>query len=115
MAGLVSKGTYEACHGQPQDEQISAPTYQVLKVYIGALTVFSHIYYPESLNITFLSQGSILGAASGNEEGRQNIHSKVKGGSGEACCLGPVLGSVGSHIFLMIFPNKVLERETCCP
>ena len=48
----------------------------ILKVYIEALTGFSHVYHPDGLNTTFLCQGCILGAASGNREGKKYIYSK---------------------------------------
>lgn len=36
----------------------------------------SPIFHPDSLNSTFLSQGCILGIASGNGESKWNTHSK---------------------------------------
>ena len=36
-------------------------TCQILKVYIEALTGFSHVYCPDGLNITLLSQGCVFG------------------------------------------------------
>ena len=36
---------------------------RILKVYIEALTGFSHIFNPDSLNNTLLSQGCILGVS----------------------------------------------------
>lgn len=34
---------YEACLGWPQDEEISIPVHQILKVYIEAFAGFTHI------------------------------------------------------------------------
>lgn len=71
--------TYEACLGWPQDKEFCTPACQILKVYIEVLTGISYIYHPDSLNTTFLSQGYILGAASGKGEGKWNTHSKDRG------------------------------------
>ena len=49
---------------------------RIVKAYIGALTEFSQIYYPDGLNNTFLSQGYILENGSHCGNSGQNIHSK---------------------------------------
>lgn len=51
--------------------------------YIEALSAFSHLYGPDSLHPTFLSQGWILAAASESGEGKQITHSKDRGVVGE--------------------------------
>ena len=48
-------------------------------IYIETLTNFSHVHSLDSLNITTLSQGGVLGAASGRGEGQQNEYSKHRG------------------------------------
>ena len=55
---------------------------RLLKVYIEALPVFSHIFNPDGLNDTLLSQGYILENDSYCGNGRQNVHFKNKGGGG---------------------------------
>lgn len=58
--------------------QFLQPPLAIIKVYTEALTEFTDVYYPDTLNITFLSQGYILGAASGTGEGKWNAHFKDK-------------------------------------
>ena len=59
------------------------PPARVLKVYIEALTRFSHVYSPDGLNNTLLSQGCVPREASGRGEGKWKPHSKDGGGSEE--------------------------------
>lgn len=47
---LISKGTYKFPYWQ--DEWISIPVPGILKVYVEALTEFSHLYCPDNLNNT---------------------------------------------------------------
>lgn len=56
---------------------------RILKVYIEALTGLSHVDHPDGLKTTFLCQGCVLGAASGNREGKKYTYSKDRGGIGE--------------------------------
>ena len=56
----------------------------MLKVYIEDLTGFSHVCHADILHTTSLSQGHVLGAASGNRKDKQNPHSKDRRGSEEA-------------------------------
>lgn len=48
------------------------PTARILKVYIKALTGFSHRYSPDSLRNTLLCQGCVLEYGSGYGSGRRN-------------------------------------------
>lgn len=52
---------------------------QILKVNTEALTEFSHIYHPGSLNTSLSYLGRILGAASGSGKSKQNAYSKGRG------------------------------------
>lgn len=56
---------------------------QILTVCIEALTGFSHIYCPDGLNATLLSQGYVLRAASESREAKWNLHCKDRGGGEE--------------------------------
>lgn len=49
---------------------------RILKVFIEALNGLSHIYYPDALNNTLLSQGSVLENSSHSGNGWQIIESK---------------------------------------
>lgn len=53
---LVGWRPPELAFGGPQDEWISSPS-RILKVYIEALTEFHHVYNPNRLKNTLLSQG----------------------------------------------------------
>ena len=50
----------EAFLWRPQNEQSPHPTARILKVYTEALTGFSHVFSPDGLNTTLLSQSCIL-------------------------------------------------------
>ena len=52
-----------------------APTHQILNVYREALTGVSRVYWPDTLNTTLLTQGCVLGAASGSVKGKLISHS----------------------------------------
>lgn len=71
--------------------------HQNLKVYIDALTGYSHAYYLDSLSTTFLSQVCILGAASGNRESKWNIP-KDRGRVGSVQVPSSTRGLTGGHI-----------------
>ena len=53
---------------------------RILKVYTKDLTGFSHIYHPEGLNSTPLSQSCVLENGSHCGNGGQSVHSKDRGG-----------------------------------
>lgn len=87
-AGLISKGTFfwglswaairweDFCYPHPR---------QILKVYMKAVIGFSHIYYPDGLNTSFLSHHLIISAvASENREGKWSTYSKDKAEGGKA-------------------------------
>ena len=61
---------------------LNLPT-KILKVYKEALTGFSQEYCAGGLNTTSLSQGSVLGPASGRQKGKWNPQSKGKGRAAE--------------------------------
>lgn len=60
---------------------------RILKFYTEVLTGFSRGPSPNSFNATFLSQGCILGVASGSGEGKWNAHSKPWGGGGSTLAI----------------------------
>lgn len=93
--------------GRKTSTALHSPT-RILKVYIEALTGFSHIYHPESLNTTLLSQGSILRAVSGNKEGKWNTHSKDGEWVGSPS---PDHASTNAHIF-SVTPSTPLDWLT---
>ena len=53
------------------------------KVYIEALTGFSHMNHAGVFNTASPSQGFVFGAASGIRKDKQNPHSKDRGEGGE--------------------------------
>lgn len=73
---------------------------------IEALTGFRHMYCPDGLSTTSLTQGCVLGAVSGGRKGRQNPHSKGGEGQGASNCWGPAHGTAGSHVFSRTVPNR---------
>ena len=76
VGGRFSKRTYKAYLGWPQMSTSLHPPTRILKVYIEALTRFSHIVHPDGLNNTLLSQGCFLEAASDSgKTGRTHISS----------------------------------------
>lgn len=93
------------CFGQSQDKQIFTPSWQILNVYIEALTAFRHIYYPNQVNTIFQPPGCILGTASGNGKGEWNTHSQDRG---IFDCLGPACRSTGGHVFSMTFATSLV-------
>lgn len=56
---------------------------RILEVYIEALTGFSYMYYPEGLNHTLFSQGSVIENGSHCRIVGQNIHFKDREGNEE--------------------------------
>ena len=107
MAVLVSKGTYKACLGWLQDKQISAPTCQILTVYIEALTGFSHIFRSGGLNDTYSAKALSLeqlplwdwwAECAFQEQGRE---------WGVSNCPGLPHGSAGHHVFSVTSFNSV--------
>ena len=56
------------------------PLARTLKVYIEVLTGFSHVYCPDGLSNTLLSQGYVFENGSHCGNGGQNVHSKDRGG-----------------------------------
>lgn len=77
MAVLISKGSLHMTFvlGSCKiSRSLHLPT-KSQKCY-EALTGFCHVYGPDSLNTTSVSQGYIPEAVSGRGEGRQNPHSK---------------------------------------
>lgn len=94
----------KACLGQQQDSGFLHHLPNVKSLFIEALTGFSRIYHTTSL-----SQGCVVGAASGSRKGQQNPHSKDREGMGAFECP----GSTGSHVFLMAFLNSFQDRFVC--
>ena len=80
---------------------VSAPTHQIWKVSLGALTRFDHVHSPNGLNTDSLSQGCDLGAAAGSWEGKWNIVPSTA--TGWAASRGPDLcpGSTPHDVFVM--------------
>ena len=66
---------YEAYLEEEQDEWIPATASQILEMHKDPLTGFRHIYCANVLNTTALSQGYLLGTASGSGKDKQNSHS----------------------------------------
>lgn len=100
--------TNKACFGQEQDERIPAPDHQILKVFKEAFTGFSHIYHVGVFNTASLSQGYVLGAASGSGKNKQNHIPKTGEEGGASDHPGPDHGSTGDPIFLMTFANMLI-------
>jgi len=76
---------------------------------------FSDINHPDALNTLSLSQGCVLGVASGSREGKWKSHSKDRGRDEEPpVCLGPSHGSTSGRILLMTSPKTFLDycKET---
>lgn len=72
---------------------------------------FSHVHCPNGLNTTLLSQGCVLGTAPivgavGGVVGIPRIREEVRG----LDCLGPALGSRGSHVLSMTSPIRGVPR-----
>lgn len=66
------------------------PPARILKVYIEALTGFSHVYCPDDLTLFF--QGCILENSSPCENGGSNIYSKDREGNEEPSVAWVLLG-----------------------
>lgn len=117
-AHLINKGNLDKRLSWSAASWVSsAPAQQTVKVYIKALTGFSHIYGPDVLNIASLSQGCVLGAASRSGKGQWNPHSKDREGARTSECPGPAYRSTGGHIGLMTFSNsdmKMWQRLQWC-
>lgn len=78
-----------------QDEVIPVPGFQVVKDYKEALTGFSHIHCVGVLNCTSLSQGRVLGAASGRGEGKLHFRIPWAGEGGKhTACVQPAVSSL---------------------
>lgn len=58
---------------------LNLPT-RILKVYLEAFTGFSHMYFPDGLHHTLLSQGCVLENSSSCGKGGQKVHGKGRGG-----------------------------------
>lgn len=69
-----------ACLGQQQDGKwIPTPASQILKACKEALIGYSHADHVGVFNTMLLSQGCVLGVASGSQKGKWNPHSKDRG------------------------------------
>lgn len=118
VAGLVTKATYLRGLSQAAARLSRSPhqSTRTLKVYIEALIGFGHIYHPDDLNTTLLSQGYILETApSVGMMGRTYIpRTEEVWGWGTFDCLGPALRSTCSHILSTTSSNsgplKLIER-----
>lgn len=60
-------------------DDLPTPTHQILNVYREALTGVSRVYWPDTLNTTLLTQGCVLGAASGSGQGKGQSWPKDRG------------------------------------
>lgn len=63
---LISKRTYIqglSWAAARQEHLCIYLPFRILKLYVEALTVFRHIYHPDGLNSTLLSQGCVLRSA----------------------------------------------------
>lgn len=62
---LISKRTYiQGLSWAARQEHLCIYVpFRILKLYVEALTVFRHIYHPDGLNSTLLSQGCVLRTA----------------------------------------------------
>lgn len=56
---------------------------RILRVYIEALSEFSHVYQPDGFDDILVSQGCVLESGSYCGNSGQNTHSKDKGGHEE--------------------------------
>ena len=102
--------------GSPKTSRFLRPPTRILKVSIEASNGFGHILSPISLNTTFLSQGCILRAASGSQEGKQKHIPRTGKGWVASNCLDSVCGSAGCHVFLMTSSNtSEMGLLTHCP
>lgn len=114
VASLISKGTCMqglSWAGCKVSRFLHPPT-RILKVYIKALTGFSHIHYPEDLNNTLFSQGCILENGSHWKLGRTYIP-RMGRGQGASSCPGPAHRLPGGHIVPMTSSNRKLLGKRC--
>lgn len=109
--------TYRACLGQPQYESFSAPAFEILKVFIEALTQFRQaprelylvsVMYPVQIVSTpYFYVKLCLWNGFWKQEGKQSTHTKGQGMREEppiAMATPPV--QTGRGIFLITFPNN---------
>ena len=82
LGGKFNKQGNEASHGEPRGAGLHAHSPHS-QVETEASPGFSHVCRPVALNTTELTQGCVLGAASGSEGVQQNPHSKTRGGAEE--------------------------------
>lgn len=83
---LINEGTYIWGLSQVANCKTSSSPHlpaRILKVYVEALTRFSHIFSLDGFNSTLLSQGYVLGNGSGCGNSVPNILFKDNGGRGE--------------------------------
>lgn len=85
MAVLISKGTPIWGLSWAVITWVDLPYLpaRILKVYVKALTGFSHVYLPDVLNNTLLPSGCDLENGSHCGNGEQNVNSKDTGGREE--------------------------------
>ena len=83
---------------------------RILKVYIETLAGSSHIFTPDGLSNSLLSQGCILENGSSCEYGGWTLHSKHMEGGERLHHLGPACGLTGGHILLKTSSNEVILR-----
>ena len=82
------------------------PSIRILKVYVEALTGFSHVFSPDGLNKTVLSQELSLKCLRLWESWVGCTFQEQGRGWGTSDCLGSALGSAGGHVLLMTSPNR---------
>ena len=82
------------------------PLARILHVCIKALTGFSHIYHPDGLNNTLLSQGCVLENSSSCGNSGWNIQSKDWEEGQEPSIAGPAPWSTRGHILSMTSSNN---------
>lgn len=92
-------GSYKA------SRSLHSPT-RILKVYIEDLTGFSHVYYPDGLNDTLLSQVYVLVMAPtvGRVGSTYIPRTGRRGGASDCPC--PTQGSTVGHVLLTTSSNN---------
>lgn len=109
MASLISKGIYIWClfGGSCKINTFPYPPTRILKIYIEALTGFSHRYRPDVSTSHHYTASRLCPWGRFWELGRHPEHT-LQGqerGWGASSCQGPAHGSAGGHILSMTSPN----------
>ena len=107
VAGLISKGIYELSLSKVISTEVDLCTLESEK-FTETLMGISHVFSPECLNNTLLTQGCVLERyASVGTVDRTHILRTGEEGRHHSCP-GPAGRLTGGHVFSMISSNNVL-------